>query len=1014
MTAKLGKLKFRFRDGGLELCWGDGEVRRIGLKRKEQSDYVYDYAYDYEEGSDTSELDYSGRFARPNSDYGADEDYADESYDVSGYSDDGYDDGYDDEYADGYDDGYADEYDDGYADEYEDGYDDRYYEDEGQYGDYAGYEEYADGYPEGALGNLLMYVDENDWVTYLLLVLLPPLGIYLLWRRQRFEQMIRYAISGASAVWFVVMIILLSTAVFGGSETTGGLPPGVKLPTPAAVSASPTIQPVETPDATATATSGLSTLEPSATPIGGGTGTGTGTGTGMTTNNLVWCSASGSYYHNVETCELILESESVSQVTVDNAKSRSKYPCPECYGGEIFYATQNGRYYHKDQYCTDMKNATVYTKELAAATGKDACPVCVTGQQRQLNPTGANVVFLDQSTQDKSGIGVWCTQQGDYYHITSDCSGMQGASQIALRDALLLGKGACPTCCKASGSLVWCTEGGTYYHVKSDCSGMNNASQVSLAEALVLGKPACTVCVPSDYTGGGSQTSEYYVYATENGRYYHIDSTCQGMSGAQHVPLSAMIGIGREPCPVCCSGASMTVYAQSGQPYYHSYATCSGMTNAQQGTLDVAMASGLQRCPKCWNGGGTTTPESDYTADNVMVYATQNGKNYHTVENCSGMTNASHISLRTAIANGKTACPNCASAANMTVYSTDRGTYYHALPDCSNMSGAVKRTLAEALMLNQTACPTCLAAMQEKEKENDVPRQVKDYKVGTSGIKVYVTLSGPYFHTKSTCSGMADAVNVPLETALNYGKTACPVCAADAGRLVYATPNGKYYHLGQTCAGSGANAGSLADALAYGFTACPYCVGAGGTTPVTPTPGGQVANFVPGTSGVKVYATVDGAYYHADKDHGGPGVVQVTLETALNYGKIACPDCCEIANRVVYGVSGSGYYHANSSCAGSGAVAGGFAYALASGMQPCPNCIGGGGGSIVTPEEGPQYPAPATTNVYIDLYSEQFYYHLGSRCSGLGMSSGTPVTLQFAKDLGYVRCPYCNPPSHIS
>ena len=105
----------------------------------------------------------------------------------------------------------------------------------------------------------------------------------------------------------------------------------------------------------------------------------------------------------------------------------------------------------------------------------------------------------------------------------------------------------------------------------------------------------------------------------------------------------------------------------------------------------------------------------------------------------------------------------------------------------------------------------------------------------------------------------------------------------------------------------------------------------------------------------------------------------------------------------------------NQSCAGSNAIAGTFAQALAIGLQPCPNCIGSVGnvGSGTTPVVGPEYNAPASTVVYVDLYSDQFYYHKSSSCSGAGMSNGTPQTLEFAKDLGYYRCPYCNPASSI-
>ena len=163
------------------------------------------------------------------------------------------------------------------------------------------------------------------------------------------------------------------------------------------------------------------------------------------------------------------------------------------------------------------------------------------------------------------------------------------------------------------GQEVYCTADGTYYHVTDDCSGMRNASHVTYAEARVIGKKRCPVCI-----GGTDETEEteeaavaeaqangYYVYATPNGSYYHVNATCSGMRDAQQVLLSDMLKQKRPACPVCCPDAETTVYAQSGNPYYHSYATCSGLTNATQGILVNALAAGLTRCPVCWTSSET-------------------------------------------------------------------------------------------------------------------------------------------------------------------------------------------------------------------------------------------------------------------------------------------------------------------------------------------------------------------------------------------------------------------------
>ena len=129
--------------------------------------------------------------------YDGEEPYMPQGYDepYDDYGDDGY--GYEDEV--GYGDGYG--YDDAsrYDDDY--GYDEAYgYDDEGYPGDdgddrapYYGapyYEapEYVPDYPDNSAGDLLSYVDEHEWINWVLLFLVPPLGIWLLWRRNRYSQ----------------------------------------------------------------------------------------------------------------------------------------------------------------------------------------------------------------------------------------------------------------------------------------------------------------------------------------------------------------------------------------------------------------------------------------------------------------------------------------------------------------------------------------------------------------------------------------------------------------------------------------------------------------------------------------------------------------------------------------------------------------------------------------------------------------------------------------------------------
>ena len=88
---RLGKLKIRFQNGGVDFRLGDGEVRHFGLGRKSAgTDEAQPYSEDSSLNAQDADPGYGGRF--------------------SGY-DDGYGDDYDDRDA-GYDDGYGDDYDD--------------------------------------------------------------------------------------------------------------------------------------------------------------------------------------------------------------------------------------------------------------------------------------------------------------------------------------------------------------------------------------------------------------------------------------------------------------------------------------------------------------------------------------------------------------------------------------------------------------------------------------------------------------------------------------------------------------------------------------------------------------------------------------------------------------------------------------------------------------------------------------------------------------------------------------
>ena len=476
--------------------------------------------------------------------YDGEEPWLPEEYDAP-YEDD-YDDGYEGGYDEGEDDyGYDDgpsRYDDDYGYDEAHGYDGEDWPPEEDY-DRAPYydeENYIPQreYPAGPGGALLQYLDEHDWVTWVTLLLFPPVGIWLLWRRRRYSPAANVTLGVLSALWLVAAVALLVFRPFSKpSDTT-------ITPQPVGAAAIPTAQPEAEEEETPAGEE--AEIVPAEV---------------VDEANAVYTVAGAPYYHQNTTCTAIQEGADVQRVSRNAAVEESLMACPYCLGSQYSDGTWD-------------------------------------------------LQFVTADTEDRSNIRVYCSAFNAHFHVDEACSDIGGdAHQVSLKDALLMGKTACEVCCPSAAKEFYCTVDGSYYHVDDECSGMRNASHVTYAEARVTGKKRCPVCIGGEdeteldqaqTEAAVAQAAGYYVYATPKGAYYHVNSTCSGMKGAQQVLLSDMLKQNRPACPVCCPDAEAVVFAQKGNPYYHSYATCSGMTNATQGILVNALAAGLTRCPECW------------------------------------------------------------------------------------------------------------------------------------------------------------------------------------------------------------------------------------------------------------------------------------------------------------------------------------------------------------------------------------------------------------------------------
>ena len=455
------------------------------------------------------------------------EPYMPQGYD-GGYEDDdyGYDDGYgydDDSY--GYDDGYDDgsRYDDDYG--YDEAYDDEGYPEDGESPYYGEGEYYR--YPDTGVGELLGYVDEHEWINWVALALVPPLGIWMLWRRRRYSQNTNILITLAALLWLLAVVVLVFVRPFRARTDT------TITPQPVGAAALPTEAPAETPEPAEAVV--VPTEE-------------------VTDANAVYTVEGTPYYHQSEGCQAIPGGVEVGRIARNTAVEQSLLACPYCMAGQysdglwdmVFvtadtedksgmkvYCSAYNAFFHTDPSCSDLGDDAreVGLKE-ALLMAKTACEKCCPDAGRE----------------------VFCTLDGTYYHVKEDCSGMRNASKVTYAEARVTGKKRCPTCIggvdeaeqaadmSQSGYYVYATPGGTYYHVNSTCSGMKDAKQVLLSDMLKQKRPACPVCCPD---------AETTVYAESGNPYYHSYATCSGMTKATQGILVNALAAGLTRCPVC-------------------------------------------------------------------------------------------------------------------------------------------------------------------------------------------------------------------------------------------------------------------------------------------------------------------------------------------------------------------------------------------------------------------------------------------------------------------------------
>ena len=181
----------------------------------------------------------------------------------------------------------------------------------------------------------------------------------------------------------------------------------------------------------------------------------------------------------------------------------------------------------------------------------------------------------------------------------------------------------------------------------------------------------------------------------------------------------------------------------------------------------------------------TPAPTAYYDAENGLqlpqeyVYVSSTGAHYHGNESCTYDGDAQLVRVQRSVAIGMnlTACPGCQPDENLDlpyaiVYQAEGDNYFHLSETCQKLGlDSTLILLSDAVIEGKQPCPDCVHALPEA-----MPTLSPNS--DQTGIVrwVYRTLSGSYYHSRATCSGIYSPYLVTLQDAEDAGLKPCPYC----------------------------------------------------------------------------------------------------------------------------------------------------------------------------------------------------------------------------------------------
>ena len=337
---------------------------------------------------------------------------------------------------------------------------------------------------------------------------------------------------------------------------------------------------------------------------------------------------------------------------------------------------------------------------------------------------------------------------------------------------------------------------------------------------------------PDVLAGGTGASGEggmpQVVYVSAGDAHYHTLPNCQSLPGLRPAAIDAALASGKTACPVCAKGKAES---PTEAPHETAVPTQTVSSVTPEPTPEPSPTVEPSPTEEPLNESflaSLSSAQAPLTEADVTVYRTAKGAYCHLDPGCSGMENASAVSLSEALSSGLKTCPVCFG--EWMVFAGD-GAHYHLRADCGLLQDGKAESAGsvlwqDALLAGLSACPVC-----------DPLREAPSFGTPEEDVTYYANPAGKYYHLDPACSGMKGASPVDPALAQKRGQTPCPVCIGGEERssvnpdptgiaLVYATPAGTFYHTVPDCSGmKGAQAVCSAQAAHRGQKPCPVCIG---------------------------------------------------------------------------------------------------------------------------------------------------------------------------------------------